>query len=519
VSDDWSDGYVTDFDYTWGFFRELSPAWLSWVAGLHGHRVRAPGEPFTYMELGCGNGLSANAFAAAYPEGSFWACDFNPNHVANARELAARAGSRNVEFLEKSFAELESANLPEFDFITFHGVLSWISEANRRHIIQFLRSKLKPGGVCYASYNALPGWSALEPVRRMMLEYASTVPGDTHTKVTAAIAWLGRLREANAKPIAENPRVQRLVDRITKADPAYVAHEYFNKDWELFYFQDVVREFGAAKLTWAGSANLVDNEEGLRVGRAGTDLLRGVNDPLVREQSRDFLQSPTFRKDVFVKGSPRAEWARDPHLNPGLLKLAIGNGRATNRLAAEVKMPAGTVRFKNEFDPVLYSLFDRGSRSLGEIFEPMQRVGRSPAQTLASVRVFVATDQLRPCARAYPVTAAASGFAPLSPFNQMAVEDAVTEGNARVLCSPSHGTGVLFTVREGCLLDAIAAVGADRAVEHATQRLRAAGRRLVVDGVALDGDAAHRAALLEEFQAFRGRKIDRFLRLGVLVPA
>jgi SAM-dependent methyltransferase len=516
VSDDWSDGYVTDFDYTWGFFRELAPSWLSWIAGLHGFRVRAPGEPFNYIELGCGNGLSTNALAAAYPEGNFWACDFNPNHIANASELAERAGTRNIHFLEKSFAELESAGLPDFDFVTFHGVLSWISPENRKQIIQFLRNRLKPGGICYVSYNALPGWSSLEPVRRMMLEYAATIPGDTSTKVRAAVAWLERLRDLNAKPIAENARVQRLVERIVKADPAYVAHEYFNKDWELFYFQDVVREFGAAKLSWAGSGNLVDNEDGLRIPRAGADLLRTIGDPLVREQNRDFLQSPTFRKDLFVKGTPRADWAKDPLANPGLLQLPVGNARASTKLAADVKTPAGTVRFKNDFDPLFYRLFDRASLRVGDVLEPMRGAGRSPQQTLGSLRVFVAADQLRPFARVAATPALTGRFQGLSGFNRVAVDEAIDLGKTLVLSSTSHGNGVLFTAREACILDGLTTVGQHGAVDRAWARLKAAGRRLVIDGKTITGEAEHRASLAEELQLFERRKIDRYLRLGIL---
>lgn len=519
MSDEWNEGYVTDFDYTWGFFRELAPSWLTWVAGLHGFRVRPPGEPFTYIELGCGNGLSTNTLAAAYPEGTFFGCDFNPNHVANATETAERAGTKNLTFLEKSFADLEAAGLPDFDFVTLHGVFSWISAENRKQIIQFVRNKLKPGGICYVSYNALPGWSSLEPIRRMMLEYASTQVGDTASRVKASVRWLERLRDVNSKPIAENARAQRLVERILGAEPAYVAHEYFNRNWDAFYFQDLVRDLAGAKLSWAGSGSLVDNEDGLRMPKAAAELVRSINDPLVREQNRDFVLSPTFRKDVFVKGTPRAEWAKDPVSNPGVVQLPLGSVRTSPTLAPEVKTPAGTVRFKNRFDPVLYSLFQDGSLAVGDTFEAMRAEGRSPSQTLGSLRVFVATDQLRPFARAQKAPPIPARFAALSGFNRAAVEDAVTAGTARVLASPAQGNGVTFTAREACLLDAITTVGAPGAVDHAWSRLKGAGRRLVVDGVTLTGEGEHRAALRDELRLFEARKIGRYLRLGILSPA
>ena len=72
MSDDWSEGYVTEIDYTWGFHRELSPANLAWVAALRGASPPPLDGPFSYCELGCGNALSLNVFAAAHPDASFF---------------------------------------------------------------------------------------------------------------------------------------------------------------------------------------------------------------------------------------------------------------------------------------------------------------------------------------------------------------------------------------------------------------------------------------------------------------
>ena len=111
---DWADGYVVDVGYTHGYFRELSPALLRFVALLGG--VEAPrAGPFGYCELGCGNGYSTALHAAANPQGSFVGADFNPTHIHNAQRLARDAGLDNVRFLEKSFDELRNEALPAAD--------------------------------------------------------------------------------------------------------------------------------------------------------------------------------------------------------------------------------------------------------------------------------------------------------------------------------------------------------------------------------------------------------------------
>jgi hypothetical protein len=52
-----------------------------------------------------------------------------------------------------SFTNLRQLDLPDFDFVVLHGIYSWVSEDLRRDIIDFLERKLRPGGLCFVSYN------------------------------------------------------------------------------------------------------------------------------------------------------------------------------------------------------------------------------------------------------------------------------------------------------------------------------------------------------------------------------
>ncbi len=123
---DWSDGYVAGIDYPAAFFREQSPAHLSFACVLNGVEPVPLDRPFTYMELGAGQGLTANILAASNPQGRFYAVDFSPTQVASARQLAESAELDNLKFLENSFAELAAGQveLPPLDFIPMYGVHS-----------------------------------------------------------------------------------------------------------------------------------------------------------------------------------------------------------------------------------------------------------------------------------------------------------------------------------------------------------------------------------------------------------
>ena len=118
----WDDGYVTDVAYTSNFYREITPAWLAMTSLLLGHRPPDLAKPFTYADLGCGNGFTTLVVAATCPHADVWGFDFNPAHVEFANDLAARAGLTNVRFVETSFADLEAHARRDAAGLRLHGV-------------------------------------------------------------------------------------------------------------------------------------------------------------------------------------------------------------------------------------------------------------------------------------------------------------------------------------------------------------------------------------------------------------
>lgn len=520
MSEDWSEGYVTEIDYTWGFHKELSPTNLAWASALRGHAPPDLDGPFNYFELGCGNGLSLNVFAAAHPQATFFGADFNPSHVANGRRTAEQGGIKNAHFLEKSFADLaHEKEIPPLDFIALHGIWSWVSAENRQHILAFLRDRLRPGGLVYVSYNALPGWSEMVTVRRMLLDVAARTQGDLPTKIKTAVQWLQKFWDTQNKDAASRSYRNR-VERILKSDVAYLAHEYFNKDWTLFFFQDVVQEMRAAGLSWLGTATLEHTEPSFYLSRPRLALVREVSDPVDREQMRDFLSNGSFRRDIFVKGAPDPALARDPASSPALQALLVGPRRSNHQFTPEVKVSAGTLNFKEDHERALFELFKDGPRPVSDIFEPLWSMGRTNALALASLRQMVACDLLRPWARRPRLPAHDSGRYrfPL-PFNEQAVSDIVNnKAKKQLVAAVNAGTGVGVNMRETYLLHGLVAAGLGGAVHHAVRTIEAAGRRLIIDGRPLQGHKAHEEELSRELDRFQRHKLAHFLRLGVLAP-
>ncbi|RJF88320.1 class I SAM-dependent methyltransferase [Oleomonas cavernae] len=177
---DWSAGYVTSIEYVTACYPEQGPNHLDLMALLHAVEPPMPHGRISYCELGAGQGMTATMIAATNPDIDVHAIDFMPAQVARARDFAAGLGIDNVSFHEASFDDLAAGRgpaLPNFDYVTMHGVYSWISRENQEAIIRLLATKLNPGGLVYTSYNAMPGWGSGFAIQRLLSEVAGLSAG------------------------------------------------------------------------------------------------------------------------------------------------------------------------------------------------------------------------------------------------------------------------------------------------------------------------------------------------------
>jgi SAM-dependent methyltransferase len=306
---DWNNGYMVDTEYSAGFFAVQAPQHLDACLVLAGIEPVAPTGPFTYCDLGCGHGLTVAALAAANPAARFYAADFMPSHISAANRLVAGTGLDNLVLLEKSFEELArgDVDLPAFDYITMHGVYTWVPPECRRQIVDFVARYLKPGGVVYVSYNALPGWAVVHPLQRLVLEHTNRMPGDSRVHVEAARAFIDRMSQLGARYLSDNDApvlAERLNGWKTRSAP-YLAHEYLNQSFEPLYFADVARGFAPAKLDYATSAIPLMTMFRGSMTAPERALLDDIADAEFRETVADYMRNVSFRCDVYVRGARR----------------------------------------------------------------------------------------------------------------------------------------------------------------------------------------------------------------------
>lgn len=90
---------------------------------------------------------------------------------------------------------------------------------------------------------------------------------------------------------------------MTKQGRNYLGHEYMNADWHLEHFSDMIRSLDDAKLTYVGSARLLDGIDAFQLHEEGIKFVSQIRHPIMRETVRDYLVNRRFRTDIFVKGA------------------------------------------------------------------------------------------------------------------------------------------------------------------------------------------------------------------------
>jgi SAM-dependent methyltransferase len=510
--------YVTDVAYLRNFVEDLSPSRLRIAAALNGF-APPPARDFDYCELGSGNGDTTATLAAAYPDARFVGVDVNPEHTAFAAGLAQRGGLGNVRFLERDFADLGREDLPAFDFITAHGVLSWVSPAKRRALLDFAAAKLKPGGLLYVSYNALPGWAVLEPLRRLMLDSAAGVPGTSLDRARHALAQAKLLSEAGAGYFTENPAARSMLETMTKTGLSYVTHEFFHAHWCPMYFADVAREMAAGGLYFVAELPLYLNYRDLALPPALGELFKGVDNRVVFESLKDFAVNEFFRRDVYVKGQAAcSEAATLAYLDSTAFAAPAGV------VPRDVRLPHYTLSFVG---PV----FDALIPALAESAATVSELARRPAlaafgvpRIRSSVLRLALAEKIAPMLGATlpAVTLGALGApryrVPLA-YNRAILEQRLSSKNLVALASPVAGTGIVLSMMEAVGVHLLTAVEPGGR-EAWLRRFVAESPLKLSDGDRPIADKEEQLRVLaEQVEGLRVRRLPELLRLGILAEA
>ena len=364
----WDDGYVTDVPYVTGFQSETTPAWIATTATLLGAAAPDITRPFRYADFGCGHGATALIVAATMPHAEIWAFDFNPAHVQSGRDVARRAGLNNIRFEEASFDELASRPpeaLPEFDYIVSHGVLSWVSPENRRHLFSVIGQRAAPGGIVYASYNVATGWHGMPSVRGLMRLLIEASPERSDHAARPIFDLLESMREADAAVFQNHTTLHDRLSELREQDPNYLAHKLANQHWQRLMFPAVAAAMAATKCGYIGSADSRDNFVSLTVPAALHALFAEIRDIGLREVVRDIACATNFRRDLYQRGARRISLA-EQHAAVAAIRVVRTFGPLPDPIV--VRSPHGPFSIDQRVGQALLAALGTEPRSIGELY-------------------------------------------------------------------------------------------------------------------------------------------------------
>jgi SAM-dependent methyltransferase len=506
----WTGGYVADIGYTAGFYRETAPSHMAFAALTIG---RSPGralKPKRVLELGFGQGFGLALLAAANPDVRFEGFDFNPEHVAHARRLIEGAALANLTVTEIGFEEAaERGGDNDLDCIAVHGIFSWVARPVQEALVSVIRQRLQPDGLLYISYNCMPGWAPLQPIRQFMMEVKRRNPGRSERQLALALDLISKVKQGGAAYFAANPAAAQHLDLMTRLDRVYLAHEYLDEHWELFEFADMVARLADAKLAYVASATMPENLDQYAVPNALLPVLAEVDDPVLRETVRDYACNKRFRRDLFARGSATlTEGERRRILSDFSFALAVPRQRVVFKFAG----PLSELTGHDDLYAPLVELLAEQNATFDELLGLPAFGEAKIGMLLDCLALLVHSGQV------LPVVGPAPDAAPAQRFNRMIVGHARTGRIYGHLAAPLVRTGI--PVSDFGLL-ALAAVldGKDTVpavAQQAMSILKILGRRPMKDGRLLQDDGEATIFLAEQMQPIIEEQLPVWRRLGMV---
>ncbi len=506
---DWTSGYVADIGYTYGYYGELNPNRIGLAFANAG--LVAP-DVSTACELGYGQGLSAN-FHAAGSSVQWYGTDFNPSQASFAQELAKASGAEANLFDDAFLDFAHRTDLPDFDFIGLHGIWSWISDENRAVIVDFIRRKLKVGGVLYISYNTLPGWAAFAPMRHLMTEHAEIIGAEGRgivSRINDAIDFADKLLATNPLFSRANPLVAERIKKLKEQNRHYLAHEYFNRDWHPMHFSTMAQWLEPAKLQYACSAYLNDHIDAINLTAEQQMFLKEIPDEMFRQSVRDFMVNQQFRRDYWVKGARRLNVSEQTKQLRDQ-RLVLMTPRAD--VSLKVNGALGEANLAEAvYTPILDLMADHKPRSVEEI-EKAVKSSVSLPQLVQAVMVLTGAGHLQ----TVKLASEKSERTTTDRVNRHLMSRARTSGDISYLVSPETGGGIAVNRFQQLFLESKLQGKKSREdwVKDTWGILKAQNQSIIKDGQALKTEEENLKELSEQAKTFQEKILSILAATGV----
>ena len=149
--------------------------------------------------------------------------------------------------------------MPEADFVSMHGLWSWVPPAVRAGVVRLLRDKVRRAASCMSATTRCRPGAARSACSGCCAKPAASSPRAATGRRTEGFKLVRELHAAGAYQLVRSQWMTALIERLAALPDTYLAHEYMNDSWAPCFHADVAEALAGAKLEWVASANLIEN--------------------------------------------------------------------------------------------------------------------------------------------------------------------------------------------------------------------------------------------------------------------
>lgn len=333
------------------------------------------------LEIGCAAGGNLLPMAQVLPDSRFLGIDFSAKPIEQGRELADRAGLKNIELRCQSVLDFQD---PEpFDYIIAHGFYSWVPPRVREQAMIVCQRSLAPSGLAYFSYNTLPGWHVKRISRDMML-FHSRAAGNSAQRVARARQIMAIAAAYPApEPTPYSIAVKQLAGGIASYPDWYLDHDELGLVNDPVYFEDFVSQAQSHQLRYIGGAQPNMNLFSQLPAPLRRQLQAFSSDPVALEQYADFIWGSQYRDSVLCRSDAPASAVRGA---PAVANMFVAGWLLEQPFAAE-RQKRHEARFLNPHNKREILVSDAG------LIAVLRRLARAWPHAVAFGELFSAASQ------------------------------------------------------------------------------------------------------------------------------
>lgn len=519
--------YAKDIDYISRIVSYQSPLHMCLVAAIGGYVPPDIQNGFTYCDLACGDGTTVIAYAELYDNAFFVGIDSNSNYISTARNIAKEHDLTNVWFINRDFSNLELNELPDVDFACMNGLYTWLNNKELSYVHEFLKKKLKSGGLFYVQYTSLPGKISVQPMWSL-IQYL--VPEDSYQdyldRARIGINLIEDLTKRGTNYLNAHRPVLRAVNsylsgrKNNQHKDKHFAHNALASGYRPRYFTEMYTEMASIDMLYAGRCEIKLNDIELSVNPAQIPTFQDYIDDIQKvETLKDYIRNEQMRNDIFVK--------------EGKIQKDVANAWIDMNLNLLTRVPSNKIqRFINTMNnnkmplrgPALEALIEAADDGIvvpNEVAEKndlsIEKVRKAAVRLLSSNQFFLLTN--KPNINV-PDPLRISGIEMSGKMNWRILNLACERLTQNELVSNyTGGPAIPISALEAIMLKSVLDIGSfDGASNKAKEYLSQETRTLST----IQGTKKAKEISVEDFKdilkAMRGRKMFNMLRLKIIDP-